>query len=70
MAKFNLSAPNTSDPRRISAFLCTLCEEYLPHVLSNIDEDNLSEEIVQMINNLDERLQRIERLLEGKTGQE
>lgn len=70
MAKFNLSAPNTSDPRRISAFLCTLCEEYLPHVLSNIDEDNLSEEIVTTLNELKEKVDSIEAMLKNITGQE
>lgn len=70
MAQYNIpEPPNTSDPKRISAYLSSLCGEYLPHILRNIDEDNLSEDIVALIKGFDQRLQRIEKEL-GITGQE
>lgn len=60
MPKYNIpSPPNTSDPKRISNYLGVLVDEYLPYMFNNVDEENLSENILIALQVLTDKVQEL-----------
>ena len=58
MPIYNLPPPTTKSPERISSFLSEQ-DEYLRNLLSNLDEENFSDELVEKISALSEKVNEI-----------
>lgn len=69
MPGYNIpSPPNTSDPKKISNYLTVLVDEYLPYMFNNIDEENLSENILNAIQNLTKKVEELQNSLDAVIG--
>lgn len=64
MPIYTLSHSRTSDPRKISEFLSEQ-EEVLRNILSNVGEENLSDELFEKINTMQSDINTIKEQLQS-----